>query len=280
MTRTFRRTLLLLLALGVAGAGCAGGDDSATDSGGETASEAPAVDRAEDTDRMPLSDATGIGRDLIIEMSVSIESPSIDRSVSLIEAAVRSEQGLVTSSQVASGGEGDDGWATIVARVPPDALDSFIERLDRPDEIGRITSTSRWSEDVTDQLVELDVRIENQRESVTAIRRLMSQATDLTDLVLLEGELTRRQTDLEILLARQADLTGRVEMATVTIDLHSAGTTPTDDRGVLDGFADGWNAFLTVVVGLGWFLAAVSPFVGAAALIGALIAVAARSRRR
>ena len=160
-------------------------------------------------------------RDVIVETRLSIETPSIDRSVPLIEAAVRAESGVITFSEVGStidiGRSTGDGWATIVARIPPRNLDALIDRLDRPDEIGEITGRSLRSEDVTEQLVELDVRIENQRESVTAIRRLMTEATDLTDLVLLEGELTRRQTDLEILLARQADIEGRVELGTVTI---------------------------------------------------------------
>ncbi|MEY2974552.1 MAG: hypothetical protein RIR49_972 [Actinomycetota bacterium] len=274
--RSIRLPLLALLIAGVAASACAGGDDAMTDSGEESASEgtSPRFDEAGMAESdMATTDVGGVDRDLIIEMSLSIESESISRSVSLIEAAVRAEQGLVTSSEVSSMVDDEaraEGWARIVARVPPDDLDDFLDRLDRPDEVGRITSRSQRTEDVTEQLVELDVRIENQRESVTAVRRLMAEATDLTDLVLLEGELTRRQTDLEILLARQADLAGRVAMATVTIDVYAPGSAPDPDRSVLDGFVDGWRAFVAVVGGLGWFLAAVSPFV----VVGVVVAVA------
>jgi hypothetical protein len=132
---------------------------------------------------------------------------------------------------------------------------------------------------VTERLVELDVRIENQRESVTAVRRLMAEATDLTDLVLLEGELTRRQTDLDILLARQAELAGRVEMATITIDVYAPGGTPDPNRSVLDGFADGWLAFVAVVGALAWFLAALSPFLAVGVALAGLVVVLVRRRR-
>ena len=227
------------------------------------------------------SDAT---RDVIVETRLSIETPSIDRSVPLIEAAVRAESGVITFSEVGStidiGRSTGDGWATIVARIPPRNLDALIDRLDRPDEIGEITGRSLRSEDVTEQLVELDVRIENQRESVTAIRRLMTEATDLTDLVLLEGELTRRQTDLEILLARQADIEGRVELATVTIDVYSPGDAPDPDRGIVDGFVDGWRAFVGFVAGLAWFLAVISPFVAVGAAVAIVVILIARRRSR
>jgi len=287
-TRPIHRSLLLILVTGLSATACAGGDDTMTDSGEEAAGEAPSP-RADDAGMseadMVASEVVGSDRDLVIEMSLSIESESISRSVALIEAAVRAEQGLITSSEVTSTtgvdrpGEDPEGWAHIVARIPPDGVDDVVARLDRPDEVGRITSRSLWSEDVTERLVELDVRIENQRESVTAVRRLMAEATDLTDLVLLEGELTRRQTDLEILLARQAELAGRVEMATITIDVYAPGGTPDPDRSVLDGFADGWRAFVAVVGGLAWFLAALSPFLAVGVVLAGLVVVLMRRRR-
>ena len=265
-------------------AGCAGGDDA----GEQSTTEAPAVsnDSAGEAYDTAGLDARGsdASRDVIVETRLSIETPSIDRSVPLIEAAVRAESGVITFSEVGStidiGRSTGDGWATIVARIPPRNLDALIERLDRPDEIGEITGRSLRSEDVTEQLVELDVRIENQRESVTAIRRLMTEATDLTDLVLLEGELTRRQTDLEILLARQADIEGRVELATVTIDVYSPGDAPDPDRGIVDGFVDGWRAFVGFVAGLAWFLAVISPFVAVGAAVAIVVILIARRRSR
>ena len=235
-----------------------------------------------DTTTVDTSIAT---RDVITEVSVSLEAQSVERSVPRIEAAVRAESGVITFSETGSsatrGGDADgEGWATIVARIPPDKVDAFIERLDQPDEIGEITGMSRRSEDVTEQLIELDVRIENQRESVAAIRRLMAEATDLTDLVLLEGEVTRRQTDLEILLARQADLEGRVALATVTIDVYAPGESPDADRSIVDGLVDGWRAFVAVAAALAWFLAVISPFVAVGILLVGTIVFVARRRSR
>lgn len=282
------RLLLAPLAIALLVGACAGGDDAAE----QSATEAPAVSRESadvggfdgDSYENSTVDTSITTRDVITEVTLSLEAPSIGRSVPLIEAAVRAEAGVITFSESGAHAPEEapdgEGWATIVARIPPDNVDAFIDRLGRSDAIGEITGMSRRSQDVTEQLVELDVRIENQRESVTAIRRLMAEATDLTDLVLLEGEVTRRQTELEILLARQADLEGRVEMATVTIDVYSPGETPDTDRGVIDGFVDGWQALVGVAAALAWFAAVSSPFVAAVAVIAGMVVVVARRRSR
>ena len=66
-------------------------------------------------------------------------------------------------------------------------------------------SIDQSAQDVTDQLVDLDVRIANARQSVTNVRGFMDRdARTSTELVTLEAELTRRQTELEQLEAAAA----------------------------------------------------------------------------
>ena len=221
-------------------------------------------------------------RDLIIEMGLSIESDDIAASVSAIRSLATTAGGVITSSNIGLRTEDqEDGWATIVVRVPPERLDGFLVNLDDPERVGTLTSSNTWTQDVTEQLVELDVRIENQRESVARIRELLAEAKDLTDVVTLEYELNRRQTELEVQLARQASLEGRVALSTVTIDLYSPGKAPTpeSERTLISGFTDGWNSFVGTASSLGWFVAAASPYVGASILLLLVVGFIRRSRR-
>jgi len=221
-------------------------------------------------------------RDLIIEMGISIESDDIAASVGAIRSFATTAGGVITSSNIGlRPDDQEDGWATIVVRVPPERLDSFLVNLDDPERVGTLTSSNTWTQDVTEQLVELDVRIENQRESVARIRELLAEAKDLSDVVTLEYELSRRQTDLEVQLARQASLEGRVALSTVTIDLYSPGEAPTPEpeRTIISGFTDGWNSFVGTASSLGWFVAAASPYLGAIIILLLVIGTIKRRGR-
>ncbi len=221
-------------------------------------------------------------RDLIIEMGISIESEDIAASVGAIRSFASTAGGVITSSNIGLRTEDqENGWATIVVRVPPERLDSFLVNLDDPERVGTLTSTNTWTQDVTEQLVELDVRIENQRESVARIRELLAEAKDLSDVVTLEYELSRRQTELEVQLARQASLEGRVALSTVTIDLYSPGESPTPEpeRTIISGFTDGWNSFVGTASTLGWFVAAASPYLGAIIIVLLLVGTIKRRRQ-
>lgn len=275
-----------------------GGDDSTTASGAydigaeeEMAYEEAAADSAVAMDAYKSDDGGSLEnvvdtsveqRDLVIEMGISIESDDIAASVGAIRSFATTAGGVITSSNIGlRTDDQENGWATIVVRVPPERLDSFLVNLNDPERVGTLTSSNTWTQDVTEQLVELDVRIENQRESVARIRELLAEAKDLSDVVTLEYELSRRQTELEVQLARQASLEGRVALSTVTIDLYSPGEgpKPEPERTVISGFTDGWTSFVDTASSLGWFVAAASPYLGAILVVMIAINLVRRSRR-
>ena len=280
-------------------AACSSGDDDAMGASGayyadaeeEMAYEEAAADSAAAMDVYQSDDGGSLEnvvdtsveqRNLIIEMGISIESDDIAASIGAIRSFATTAGGVITSSNIGLRTERqEDGWATIVVRVPPERLDSFLVNLNDPERVGILTSSNTWTQDVTEQLVELDVRIENQRESVARIRELLSEASDLSDVVTLEYELNRRQTELEVQLARQSSLEGRVALSTVTIDLYSPGEAPTPEpeRTIISGFADGWNSFIGTASSLGWFVAAASPYLGAIIILLVVLGTIKRGRR-
>ena len=241
-------------------------------------------------------DLDAIGRDLAIELRVSMTTEDLRGAVDGIRRAAAANGGGVVSSDVDYGRQADDdgeanddsddgdddvtGRATLVVKVPPAALDSLLRGLD---ELGVVTSLQQDAEDVTDRLVDLDVRTRNQRESVERIRELLSGATDLEQIVRLESEMTARQVELERLEAVQQELKDRVALSTLTIGIvpetGDAFSTATD-QGIGDGFRDGWEAFLTVLFGIALVLAVLTPFIAVVAVAGAIAWMLMRGRRR
>jgi hypothetical protein len=103
------------------------------------------------------------------------------------------------------------------------------------------------------------------------MRALLAKATTIAEIVSVESELTRREADLEALLAKQKALAGQTELATLTLVIAEPGEAPVtqqDERGFLAGLKGGWNAFTTTFFALTTVLGALLPFLAALALIG------------
>jgi hypothetical protein len=283
--RRWRRFRPVVLTALIALSAC-GGDDTDTaavpaeDVGDEAAAAtAEAADIAINGEAVADSaDADGggldlgvIGRDVIIEMHVTMGSDDIAATVASITNEANRLGGGVAQADVNYGTGVDGGFATLVVKVPPDQVDRLLDGLNRT---GQVRSIGQSAQDVTEQLIDLDVRIENARESVESVRRFMDQTVVLTDLVTLEGELTRRLTELEILEAQQRNLSDRVALSTVTIDVFPSEQVPEieQDPGILDALQDGWNAFVAFLFGVVYVLAVLAPFL----VVGGLAALAVR----
>ncbi|MGW4705813.1 DUF4349 domain-containing protein [Streptomyces sp. NPDC004285] len=160
----------------------------------------------------------------------------------------------------------------IVLRVPQERYDSVLAELAGG---GKLLDRRADAKDVTGQVVDVDSRIATQRASVARVRALMDRAERLSDVVTLEGELSRRQADLEALLAQQASLKDRTTMATITLHLsepEKAG--PPEHEEGRPGFGDalggGWNALVAAAAWIGIVLTALAPWL-VVALAGFLL---------
>jgi hypothetical protein len=284
---------------------CSGGDDDSYDiAAAEPAAEEPAEQPADEPseggfgggdaeDGGPARqevpggttgiDLGQIGEDVIVEMHVTVSSDDIQRAVSSVSARAAALGGGVASSDVNYGNPVTDGsesgYAVLVVKVPPAAVDELMSGIER---IGSIQSLDQSAQVVTEQLVDLEVRIANARESVENVRAFMERAANLNDLVTLESELMRRQTELEQLEAQERNLSERVAFSTVTVEFVPTAAVPVpadhDDDTLADALRRGWDGFTTVIWGIGYVLAVLLPFL----VVGALVASAAlwAARRR
>jgi hypothetical protein len=105
--------------------------------------------------------------------------------------------------------------------------------------------------DVTTQVADVDARVRTQRESIARIQELLKQAGSVAEIAQVEGELTRRQAELESLLARQKALSGMVAESPITVTLVTpampdAEPTP-EPPGFLLGLKTGWVMFTGLV---------------------------------
>ena len=170
------------------------------------------------------------------------------------------------------------GESVIVLRVPVASLDQAIDRVTA---VGTVLSRTSTSQDVTADLADVGSRVKTQQASVERVRQLLAKATSLQDIVTLEGELTRRQSDLEALEARRASLADRAALSTLTVTLRTPAVTEEVDRsnGFMAGLRRGWQAVIASTAVILTLLGALLPLIVLAAAIGLPLTWWIRRRR-
>ncbi|MHC5907301.1 DUF4349 domain-containing protein [Streptomyces sp. S6] len=220
-----------------------------------------------------------VGSDIIRTATLGVQVKDVAKALAAARTAAENAGGYVGDETTSR--DADDAEHTeVVLRVPVARYDDVLTALQGS---GKLLNRSSKAEDVTDQVVDVTSRVQSQRASVARVRELMDRATSLSDVVSLEGELSRRQADLEALLSQQASLKDRTSLATITLSLtrtppkEDAGKD--DDPGVLDALAGGWDAFVTVLRWVVVVLSAVLPFLLAGAVLALVWWRVVRPRR-
>lgn len=239
-------TALLLGSLLLTGCGGSGSDS------GEAATAAAAPQSAADSaDAGGAAGGTGTAESLqVLDLRVAAGAAVIrtaDLAVRVDDVAAAAQEAArlavaadgVVEAEERSGSD-DRGSATVQLRVPPTAFDETIRALSA---LGDERSRRLGSEDVTEQVVDLDARLATQRASVERVRALLSEADALGEVVQIESELTKRTADLEALQARLESLNARVDLSTIVLRLDAEGGPVVGGAlGFGDGLRAGWNA--------------------------------------
>ena len=170
-----------------------------------------------------------------------------------------------------------DASAVLTLRVPGDRLPSLLTSLAR---LGAMLSQDQSSSDVTDQVIDVNARIQAQQASVDRIRALLAQATTIGQVVDIESELSTREGALESLKGQAKALSEQTSLATVTATLVGPGAAPPPPKKASTGFGhgltQGWKAFTAAATWLLTALGAILPFL----IIGVPIAWAVFVLRR
>jgi uncharacterized protein DUF4349 len=288
-----RRSLALLtagvLAAALAVAGCS---DSGTDSRNATserqyASEAPETGETGETGAGEAADSAAdskadgspgeqdgpaerkppkIASDHVVrkaELTVRVKDvPSaLDDTRTTVEAA----GGYIGDETTNRDGQSHE-RSRVVLRIPQEKYADVLEELSGS---GKLIERKVSADDVTDQVVDVESRIASQKASVKRVRDLMDKATELSDIVTLEGQLSTRQAELEALQARQASLKDRTTLATITLVLSETEVEKEkdDETGFTDALDSGWGAFITTMRWIAVVIGAALPFLAALALL-------------
>ncbi|MFD1598831.1 DUF4349 domain-containing protein [Halobellus rarus] len=243
-----RRTLgLLAVAALVTLAGCgatgsggdggaAGGYEQATGVEADRAQEATPAPTGEPREQASDGGSGGAGdasgdvvntdeRAIIRTGTVAVEVDDYESAQSALTSTVEGYGGYVSDSRQDRRQIGNDTWVRgeLVLRVPSEHFDALVNDTRGLGEVQTVEVNSR---DVTDQLVDIEARLENLRAERDRLRELYDQANTTEDVLAVQRELSDVQGEIERLEARQQSLENQVAYSTLTVRLEEPRPTP------------------------------------------------------
>ncbi|KOV80930.1 DUF4349 domain-containing protein [Nocardia sp. NRRL S-836] len=256
-----RRVLWVGVALlALVATGCGASSDSSSGAAVENAApqQRAAPQEAQKQDRSGQSNQSAQSvqqqeRQLVRTATVDLRSDDVLRAIGQIKAKAQQAGGFAGQENSTKS------YGTVTVRVPSNELDGIVRSLET-ERIGEVTRSEVRSEDVTDQLVDVEARIATQKASVDRLRVLFERAGTTAEIAQVEGELTKRQSELESLQRRSESLKGKVALATLTVQVSTTPIPPPveEKTGFLGAFAAGWGALVhvlrLVLVGVGGVL--------------------------
>jgi len=202
--------------------------------------------------------------------AVSLRSEDVAKTRFEVQKLLDLHEGLIDNERTETDKEGDVRLSRLVVRVPSSDFDAVMTRLAT---LGTLVESSRKAKDVTAQVIDTDVRIRAQEQSLARVEALLARAQSIRDIMAIEAQLTRRQADLDALKQTRAFLADQTEMSTINVYLEkeTPETAPAPPKkhhnAFVSGLISGWDAFTDVAGGLAKGTGASLPFLGVLLLL-------------
>jgi hypothetical protein len=215
-------------------------------------------------------------RALVKTADMTVRVPDVEAQARSAIQIARSHGGDVVADERA--GAADHASAQLTLEVAPA---SFSEVLDRLAGLGEQVSRKSATDDVTQQVADVNSRLVSMRDSLDRVRALYAKAVSISDVIGIESQVAKREADYESLQAQQRALTKEAAHSIVHLQLVAkqvvVAQAPKHSTGVLDKFGRGWDAFVATAR---WTLGAIGTVLPFLVLFGAIGVVALWLRRR
>jgi hypothetical protein len=167
------------------------------------------------------SNSTAVTERLIIRegnITIAVESTlDVRDQIDGIVAEMAADGAYVVTSSESGRGEGRQPYINMVIRVP---VESFDRIMDQIAEMGvRVDERYENAQDVTDEYVDVQGRIDALEISIDRLQELMRDAAFTEDLLNAEEQLARREAELEALKGRLQYLSDSAALSRINIGI-------------------------------------------------------------
>jgi hypothetical protein len=167
---------------------------------------------------------------------------------------------------------------SLTLKVPAANYGAALHQLSK---LGRQTSFSQQSRDVTQEVADVSSRVTSQQDAITQLRALLRRAGSVSGLLQVQDQISGDESTLEALLAQQRALDHETTYATISVLLLGRLPRPaaqhTARHGFASGLGTGWRGFRHAV---GWALTALGVVLPFAVVIAVVAGLGYLVRRR
>ena len=271
---------LLLLLLAACG-GAASGDAASTANGAADmpTEDAVATDAAAAGESADFS-AVRENAKLFLNADLTLETQDYDASCTAIERMTAEAGGYIQSS--GSYGETGDRTASYTLRVPQEKFETFFSHLG---ETCHVTSSNRWSEDVTEQYTDIETRLATLRTKHERLLALLDKASEMTDIIELENALAECEYEIDSLTSEMRHYDDLVSFSTFNVTLREVQTLSAVSEGtgfgaqVAQAARQGASGLTAAVRGIILLAVTLWPLLALMALAGIVLWVVMRRRK-
>ncbi|WP_268245602.1 DUF4349 domain-containing protein [Planomonospora parontospora] len=221
-------------------------------------------------------------RAIVYTAQMTVRAEDVAASAETAKRIVTAAGGYLSQEKSDAFG-GGEASSTLVFKIPPAGYPGVVDRFGK--ELGKRESVQQNTEDVTEEIADVESRLKSARSALDSLRALLKRADTIGQVLEVEREISNREAELESLQARQKKLASLTGMATLTLSLigpvAEAPEPPEEEPGgFLSGLEAGWDAFVTTVkVGL-TVLGALLPWLLVIVPVWLAIALGLRRSRR
>ncbi|MFB8399415.1 DUF4349 domain-containing protein [Streptomyces yangpuensis] len=201
--------------------------------------------------------------------TLGIETTDVQKTLAAARTAADGAGGYV-GNESTKRGENGRMTSTVTLRVPGERYDSVLAAMEGS---GKLLHRKVDAQDVTEKVADIGSRVSSQQASVARVREMMGKASALSEVVMLEGELSRRQSDLESLLAQQTALKDQTSMGTITLEVSEPAPAEEKEKEptFLGALSGGWEVFTKILRYLMVAVGALLPFLLTASVVALLV---------
>ncbi len=185
---------------------------------------------------------------LIKSAEISLQVKSIEESTKAIASLVKQQQGdILELNDFRLDNSGITQSVFLKLRIPQERLDMAIEAIAQ---LGIVKGRSLKAEDVSNQLVDLQARLKNSRQTEVQLQEILKQTGSVGDVLKVTQELSRVREAIEQIDAQLTNLKNQVAYSTIQVNLSSAiaSIPPQSDLGTQ--LQNTWNSSTNSLIGV------------------------------